>query len=219
MLVIDKIIYLFDYKKHNQKELAEYLNIPENKISEWKSGKTKSYKKYVSKIAEFFDVSTDYLLNDNIPVKFSDLSLSNAEIISSNDVYNIPVYESVSAGLGSAAISEPIGYHPLYIKNPADVEDMFCVMVNGDSMYPIINDGDMIVVHRQPQVENAQIAVIYIKDKNEALVKKFYHEKDYVELVSVNPMYPPIHLEGNEMNDICIQGLVKQVIKNVEYVS
>ena len=134
MLVIDKIIYLFDYKTHNQKELAEYLNIPENKISEWKSGKTKSYKKYVSKIAEFFDVSTDYLLNDNIPVKFSDLSLSNAEIISSNDVYNIPVYESVSAGLGSAAISEPIGYHPLYIKNPADVEDMFCVMVNGDSM-------------------------------------------------------------------------------------
>ena len=39
MLVIDKIIYLFDYKKHNQKELAEYLNIPEGTISEWKSGK------------------------------------------------------------------------------------------------------------------------------------------------------------------------------------
>ena len=171
--------------------------------------------KNIYKIAEFFDVSTDYLLNDNIPVVCNDLSLSNAKIISSNEIYSVPVYESVSAGLGRAAISEPIGYHPLYIKNPADVDNMFCVMVNGDSMYPIINDGDMIVVHRQSQVENAQIAVIYVKDKDEALVKKFYHDKNYIELVSVNPMYPPIHLEGNKMNDICIQGLVKQVIKNV----
>lgn len=215
MLVIDKIMYLLEHKKCNQNDLSDYLNIPENKISEWKKGKTKSYKKYIYKIAEFFDVSTDYLLNDNIPVVCNDLSLSNAEIISSNEIYSVPVYESVSAGLGRAAISEPIGYHPLYIKNPADVDNMFCVMVNGDSMYPIINDGDMIVVHRQSQVENAQIAVIYVKDKDEALVKKFYHDKNYIELVSVNPMYPPIHLEGNKMNDICIQGLVKQVIKNV----
>ncbi len=215
MLVIDKIMYLLERKKCNQNDLSDYLNIPENKISEWKKGKTKSYKKYIYKIAEFFDVSTDYLLNDNIPVVYNDLSLSNAEIISSNEIYSVPVYESVSAGLGRAAISEPIGYHPLYIKNPADVDNMFCVMVNGDSMYPIINDGDMIVVHRQSQVENAQIAVIYVKDKDEALVKKFYHDKNYIELVSVNPMYPPIHLEGNKMNDICIQGLVKQVIKNV----
>ena len=54
MLVIDKIMYLLEHKKCNQNDLSDYLNIPENKISEWKKGKTKSYKKYIYKIAEFF---------------------------------------------------------------------------------------------------------------------------------------------------------------------
>ena len=214
MLVVNKIIYLFECKERSQKELAEYLNIPENKISEWKSGKTKSYKKYILKIAEFFNVSTDYLLNDNIPIKKNISVLSNAEIIS-NNIYSIPVYESVSAGFGATAISTPVGYYPMYIENPSEANDIFCVMVTGDSMYPIINDGDMIVVHKQPEVNNSQIAVVYNKDSDDAFVKKISYGDNSIDLISINPMYPPLHFEGDKMNDICIEGLVIQVIKNV----
>ena len=49
----------------------------------------------------------------------------NAEIIShGQNIYQIPVFESVSAGFGAYACSDVIDYLHLYIANPADVPDM-----------------------------------------------------------------------------------------------
>ena len=45
-----------------QKELTNYLKLNNVAFSEWKSGKSKSYRKYLIEIAEFFDVSIDYLV-------------------------------------------------------------------------------------------------------------------------------------------------------------
>lgn len=62
METIDIIINLLNEKGIEQKELAEYLGVHPQLITEWKAGRTKSYKKYIDKIADFFGVSTDYLL-------------------------------------------------------------------------------------------------------------------------------------------------------------
>jgi len=45
-----------------QKELTNYLKLNNVAFSEWKSGKSKSYRKYLIEIAEFFNVSIDYLV-------------------------------------------------------------------------------------------------------------------------------------------------------------
>lgn len=45
-----------------QKELTKYLGLNSVAFSEWKSGKSKSYRKYLIEIAEFFNVSIDYLV-------------------------------------------------------------------------------------------------------------------------------------------------------------
>lgn len=63
METMDKIIMLIKEKGLEQQELANAIGVPKNTISEWKSGKTKSYLKYVDKIAQFLGVTTDYLLN------------------------------------------------------------------------------------------------------------------------------------------------------------
>lgn len=44
------------------KDLANHLNISPNVITNWKNGSSRSYRKYVHQIAEYFGVSTDYLL-------------------------------------------------------------------------------------------------------------------------------------------------------------
>ena len=66
MSTIDKIILLLDESGKSQKEFADFLGITKNAITDWKSGRIKSYRKYIPKIAEFFDVSTDYLLSDDV---------------------------------------------------------------------------------------------------------------------------------------------------------
>ena len=49
-------------QKRTQKELCTFLGLNQVAFSEWKSGKSKSYTKYLPQIAEFFGCSVDYLL-------------------------------------------------------------------------------------------------------------------------------------------------------------
>ena len=46
----------------SQQEICRYLNLTKQTFSDWKSGKSESYLKYLPQIAEYLDVSVDYLL-------------------------------------------------------------------------------------------------------------------------------------------------------------
>lgn len=62
MRTINKILTLLKEQNKKQKDLTDFLNVSKGVFTDWKSGKNTSYKKHIDKIAEFFDVSTDYLL-------------------------------------------------------------------------------------------------------------------------------------------------------------
>lgn len=62
MSTIDKIIDILATKGLTQKDLTDYLDIDKSTFSQWKNGKSQSYNKYISKIAEFLGVSTDELI-------------------------------------------------------------------------------------------------------------------------------------------------------------
>ena len=47
----------------NQKELCDFLGIKKSNFSDWKKGKSKSYKKYLPEISKFLNVPIDYLVN------------------------------------------------------------------------------------------------------------------------------------------------------------
>lgn len=64
MSTLDRIIYLCKKYNKSQKDLTDYLGLEKSTFTSWKKGKTASYEKHINKIAEFFNVSTDYLLND-----------------------------------------------------------------------------------------------------------------------------------------------------------
>jgi len=62
MSTIDRICVLLKANKKTQKELMDYIGLEKSTFTAWKSKKSTSYKQYVSDIAKFFGVSTDYLL-------------------------------------------------------------------------------------------------------------------------------------------------------------
>ena len=141
-----------------------------------------------------------------------DLELS-AVILPAEKIHMIPVFGSVAAGFGAYASSDVIGYIPLYIENDFDVADTICITVRGQSMYPKIEDGDKIVVRRQESVDNGRVAVVMIGE--EAVVKRVNFDGERLELTSFNPEYPPRIIEGEELANCRIVGLVQQVIKAV----
>ena len=62
MNTLDKILSLLTEKGIQQKTFAENIGVTKHTITDWKNGRSKSYMKYIDKIADFFDVSADYLL-------------------------------------------------------------------------------------------------------------------------------------------------------------
>ena len=62
--VISKIEATLKLRKKTQKELLTYLGINNSNFTSWKYENSKSYMKYIQKIAAFLDVRVEYLLNE-----------------------------------------------------------------------------------------------------------------------------------------------------------
>lgn len=65
MYTLDKIKQLLKEQGKSQKDLTDYLGLKKSSFTSWNSGLNTSYKKYIDKIAEFLDVTTDYLLGQS----------------------------------------------------------------------------------------------------------------------------------------------------------
>jgi len=64
MSTIEKIVELIKERGLQQKEFARDLGLPENIVSEWKNGRLKPSIEHIAKIADYFGVTTDYLLKN-----------------------------------------------------------------------------------------------------------------------------------------------------------
>lgn len=64
MNILDRILAEMNRKDIQQKDLTSFLGIKETAFAKWKKGINTSYLKYISQIAEFLGVSTDYLLGN-----------------------------------------------------------------------------------------------------------------------------------------------------------
>lgn len=66
-----KIRELREARKIKQKEMAEYLHVPNNTYNQWENGKRQPDNDMLIKIANFFDVTVDYLLGSETSNKKS----------------------------------------------------------------------------------------------------------------------------------------------------
>jgi repressor LexA len=191
-----------------QEELAKKLALNSRTYGSYERGERDISTALLLNICKALNISSDTLLDT--PTK-PDIQ-SNAEPIYDN-VFRRPVFDSVSAGFGAYASNDIVGYMPVIIDNPHDVDDTICIKVRGNSMYPKIEEGDTIVVRKQDAVDDGRIAVVLIGD--DAVVKKVEFGKDCLTLISINPEYPPRTIEGPDLENVRIVGLVRQVIKAV----
>ncbi len=102
----------------------------------------------------------------------------------------VPIVGRVAAGMPILAQEQVEGYLPLsfdFAKN----KELFVLRVKGESMINVgIYDGDLIIVSRQPDAKNGDTVVALIEE--EATVKTFYREKDYIRLQPENDTMEPI---------------------------
>ena len=64
MDTLTKIIFLMNERNYDNQMLATALGLNRQVVTDWKAGRSKSYKKYIYQIAEIFGVTVNYLLGN-----------------------------------------------------------------------------------------------------------------------------------------------------------
>jgi repressor LexA len=188
-----------------QTELAKVLNITQGALSGWENERYSIGNNELRNIADFFGVSTDYLLGRDI-----DPPQINNFIERPVESRKIPVMGSVKCGINGLAFEYVDGN--VFIGKEAYGE-YFALVCRGDSMSGVgISDGDIAIVRRQDTVQTGEIAVVIV-DGDEGTLKRVRFQNNAIILEAANPFYPPRLFVGEEMNSLKFVGRVIEIRK------
>ncbi|WZL73102.1 S24 family peptidase [Clostridiaceae bacterium 35-E11] len=203
----DRFKKLRKEKKLTQVQLGNILNTSHATINRYEKGIHQPDLNTINKIAEIFNVTTDYLLGrENL--------LENT--IEIEGFIRLPIIGVIRAGEPLYAEQNIIGHEKVATNNLPQGE-LFFLKVTGDSMnLSNIIDGSLIMVRRQEEVENGEIAVVIVNGYD-ATVKKFFRNGNIVTLMpnSSNPKYEPMIINTKE-EVVQVIGKVKQIVIKLE---
>lgn len=179
---MNRIKFLREEKGVYQKDLATLLGVTTPLINYYENEKRSISTKTASILADYFDVSIDYLLGK------SDIRKPEGNVFPlADEAVSIPVIGKISAGLPILATEniERYEFAPSSLINKNLT--YFYLTVTGDSMNRKFNDGDIVLVQQQDDLENDEIGVFLIDD--EATVKKYKAQNGLIilEPMSSNP--------------------------------
>lgn len=188
---MNRIKQLRNEKNINQDVLAKLLGLEIAGISKLETGRVPLKDEYIVKLAEYFGVSTDYILgkSDN---RNNDIAVSK-----------IPILGTVKAGYDWLAEENIVDYITLK-ENIPNVGEYYALRITGDSMLPLLAEGDLVIVHDQDDVESGQTAVVLINGE-EATVKKVVKTNEGIELHAMNPYYPVKKFTFEDMQKIPVK--------------
>lgn len=195
-------------KGMSQIEAAKQLNVSRQSYNFYENGKRDPDTQTLQRMAEFFNVSVDYLLgrDDKLFPKF------NLQMFGEVPPENrkIPIIGSVRCGPNGLAFQYLEGYVLVGDEYKGDIVSFRC---RGDSMKDLgINDGDLAIVRLQEEVESGELAVVVING-DEGTLKKVRKFEGGIILEAANQEYAPRIFTGEELSIVRIVGKVLEVRK------
>ena len=193
----------------SQEELAKALGYKSrSSINKIELGLQKLTQSKILSIAEALQTTPDYIMgwDDAISRAFNVISVGKQGMR--------PIYGSISAGLGEfvEGDNEILGWEPVEEEYAND--EYFYLRVVGDSMSPKIDDGDLILIHKQSSVDSGDIGA-FLVDGDEGYVKRVKYDTDYITFISLNPAYAPITFVGADVQRVRVVGKVIKAVKNL----
>ncbi|MBR0277133.1 MAG: helix-turn-helix domain-containing protein [Clostridia bacterium] len=177
-------------------ELSKKTNIPKSTLSRYENNSEQKID-----IGNFIKIAREV----NVPSSVIENIWIKENALPFSDFQKIPVVGKVCAGNGIFAEENIIGYEVFDDKFCNG--DYFCLQVSGDSMTPKLDSGDIVLVKRQNEVENGEVAIVMM-DNEEGMIKKVISDDNSIRLVSFNPYYPDIKFEDKDVSRVRIIGKV-----------
>lgn len=190
----------------NMKEAAAKLGLPYTTYVNYEKGTREPNSETLIQLADFYETTIDYLIGkepspapSSIPPGFEPMP----------EMVEVPL-------IGHIACGEPITAEENLegrVGVPTQWGTDFALLCKGDSMLPTYQDGDVVCIHKQPTVENGQVAAVRIDC--EATLKRVYLYPDRIVLQPENPSFSPIVKVKEEMNEVNIEGKVVGLCRRI----
>lgn len=188
-----------------QEELGAKIGVQKAAIQKYEKGTVKNIKRdSLILLAKYLNTTPEYLLG------WEDASPQNVMPADTSDYVNIPIIGRVAAGLSCLAETNITDYEPVSRSSVRGEEDYVFLRVVGDSMYPMFMEDDLVLVRCQSSVDSGSYAVVMI-DNEDGVIKKIVYGPDFIELHSINPMYPVRRFEKEDVLRIRVFGLVREI--------
>ncbi len=210
--------------KQRRKELglsaeyvAEQLKLSPATIYRYES---KDIKKFPTEVLEplsrILHTTPEYLMGWSNNTQSEPSNLKSPDI--SISTVKFPVIGEIAAGYENIALEDwsgdtvEIPFSYLKGRNP---ENFFVLSVKGDSMYPLYQKGDKVLILKQNCLnESGDIAAV-IYDGEYATLKKVEYKKEAIKLYPINPEYKPREISGSDLEQFKIIGLPKLLIREL----
>ncbi|MGN0703548.1 MAG: LexA family protein [Lentihominibacter sp.] len=160
-----------------------------------------------NKVANAMRTSVDQLLtkvdnNQLVDVSSEDFSDMNIPKISKG--ISIPILNTVVAGMPIDAYEDILGYEEIN-RELASTGEFFALKIKGDSMLPVLQEDDIIIVRQQSDVKSGDIAIVLINGNN-ATAKKVMKQESGITLIAFNPaVYEPHFYSNGEIESLPVR--------------
>lgn len=183
-------------------ELAKALDTTPAYLMGWSDEAIKTHK-FVKTLINPDKTSSQVLEKD----AFIDEMIEASEQYAPQNMIPVPIVGNVAAGYTCLAETEIVGYELVDKETILDGYEYMWLKVRGDSMEPMILEGDLVLVRLQPSVENGDYGVVIV-DEEDGLIKQIELNNNSITLISFNPYYPPREFKNGETRRIRIVGKV-----------
>ncbi len=179
--------------------VAKSTGIPASTFTDWKNGRSAPKADKLRRIAEYFDVSLEYLLG-----------LDGTASAVPSKKKRIPIIGEIRAGSPILTNETLLGYESAEVD---DTDEYFYLKVQGDSMKNIgMIHGSLVLFHKQQYAEDGDVVACLVGGDS-ATVKRFKRTKKSIYLIPENEEYSPICLSTDdfESGEARILGVAREV--------
>lgn len=130
----------------------------------------------------------------------------------------IPIKKKSFPVIGTIAAGTPIDAEQnieTYVPEDEDLDADYALRVKGDSMIgDDINDGDIVFIRQQPDVEDGEIAAVYVDGG--ATLKRVFKIGESVQLRSSNSKYKPMNFTAENCEEFKVLGKAVKKLTDIK---
>ena len=187
------------------KPYQEQYNIKfyKSHLSQYVNGKSNPDNEKIFLLSKVFDVSEAWLLGYDVPR--NKIEINEEE----NQGIKIPVLGTVPAGIPMSAIEDIIDYEEIP-KSWENQGEFFGLKIKGDSMYPTLENGDVVIVKKQSTADNGDTVIVMVNG-DDATCKRYERSETGIMLVPNNNAYNPVFYTNEEIETLPLTIIGKVV--------